>query len=52
MNEESCWVLSGALEYRMDGATITVRAGEILVVPSSLRLTPGLGRVTPSGPTV
>lgn len=36
MNEEYCWVLSGALEYRMDDETIVVRAGEIIVVPSKM----------------
>ena len=36
MNEEYSWVLSGALEYRLDDRTVVVRAGEILVVPSNV----------------
>jgi len=36
MNEEYSWVLSGALEYRLDDRTVVVRAGEIFVVPSNV----------------
>jgi quercetin dioxygenase-like cupin family protein len=36
MNEEYSWVLSGALEYRLDDQSVVVRAGEILVVPSNV----------------
>jgi quercetin dioxygenase-like cupin family protein len=34
VSEEYCWILSGALEYKLDDRTIVVRAGEIIVVPS------------------
>lgn len=36
MNEEYSWVLSGALEYRLDDRTVAVGAGEIIVVPSNV----------------
>ena len=36
MNEEYCWVVSGALEYRLDDRTVVVAAGEIIVVPPNV----------------
>jgi len=36
VNEEYAWVLSGALEYRLDERTVVVRAGEIVVVPANV----------------
>jgi signal transduction histidine kinase len=36
VNEEYSWVLSGALEYRLDDRTVVVRAGEIVVIPSTV----------------
>lgn len=36
VNEEYSWVLSGALEYRLDDRTVVVRAGEIIVVPANV----------------
>lgn len=36
VNEEYAWVLSGALEYRLDDRTVVVRAGEIIVVPANV----------------
>lgn len=35
-NEEYAWVVSGALEYRLDDRTVLVRAGEVIVVPSNV----------------
>ena len=35
-NEEYSWVLSGALEYKLDDRTVTVRAGELIVVPPNV----------------
>ena len=36
VNEEYAWVISGALEYGLEDRTVVVRAGEIVVVPSSV----------------
>jgi quercetin dioxygenase-like cupin family protein len=36
VNEEHAWVLSGAIEYRLDDRTVVVRAGEIVAVPAKV----------------
>ena len=33
-NEQITFVLEGALEFQIDGRTVMVRAGEVLVIPS------------------
>ncbi len=35
-NEQIAYIVSGALEFQLPGQTITVRAGEILVIPANV----------------